>query len=535
MLRTYFGTAEAKALQCGNTLIFALKKLPVIGRHIKDSQYTSGKKKTGFIIAGTVFDILFELMRKLAYVAAFVLLPRLVFSRIMAVGLSGFKLEDCYVYFTLVMTCICGSIIHSFIFNVNERSYIQLKVLRMNPRDYFRGGILVKLIREALTFWAAFTILGMNAFKALYLVIVIIIARFAGEIFNILFFRAFKKSFTQFTGAPVVLMLGSLFMAYFVPYVRGCVPAAYDLVFDTLWIVTMLVVASFFIYYVWNYDGYDMIAAKLYTRDAVDIHNREGEAVPATDAELNHMVVADKDIEVGENSGLTGYEYMNRLFFIRNRRTIINGIVIRVALILAALLVAVVATVMGNSGIVYKVISYSLPVLVFVMYLMSSGVRLCRTMFGHCDVSFLKNGYYRDRDAIITNFIIRLRYMTIIDIIPAGALAGAYVAAGVLADKKGSFTTVMCVCIGILLLSCFFSIYNLLMYYIFQPYNSNVEDKNPVYSVINILMYVGCYFCLGIETTSLWFILGVGLALAVMLAASVTLIVKLAPRTFRIK
>lgn len=49
------------------------------------------------------------------------------FSKITTVGTSGFSTEDCFVFFTLVLTCVVGSIIHSGIFDVNKDSYCTIK------------------------------------------------------------------------------------------------------------------------------------------------------------------------------------------------------------------------------------------------------------------------------------------------------------------------------------------------------------------------------------------------------------------------
>ena len=54
-------------------------------------------------------------------------------------------------------------------------------------------------------------------------------------------------------------------------------------------------------------------------------------------------------------------------FFNRNKSSLLSGIIVRCVIILAVFVVAVVAMSMGRADIVYKVISYSMPVLVFIM------------------------------------------------------------------------------------------------------------------------------------------------------------------------
>lgn len=105
---------------------------------------------------------------------------------------------------------------------------------------YFRVKFIYRLITELLGFWSAFTILGMNYVKAFYLVIIICLSRSVGECINILIFKMTGKRFADHKGAFLLLMLAGLFVAYFVPYVRGCVPAAYIRIFDSIWVAAIL-------------------------------------------------------------------------------------------------------------------------------------------------------------------------------------------------------------------------------------------------------------------------------------------------------
>ena len=57
----------------------------------------------------------------------------------------------------------------------------------------------------------------------------------------------------------------------------------------------------------------------------------------------------------------------------------------------------------------FEAMTQMMPLMVFVMYLESTGARICKAMFFNCDISLLKYGYYREADVILKNFKIRLK------------------------------------------------------------------------------------------------------------------------------
>ena len=510
-----------------NRIAYVLGHFPFIGDKINSAR-SGRREQRAFGIAGVVLRLIWEIIKKAAFVAVFMILPRYVLGRICATGDNGFGLKNCFVYFSVVMVCFCGSINNSAIFDVNEEAYAALREAKCSPYDYFRMVVLRKSITELISFWSVFTIFGMNFFKAFYLTIVIIGSRFAGEAFNILLFRATRKPFSAHKGAGIVLMLVSLFAAYFVPYLRGHVPGAYELIFDTIWLMVILTAFAVLIYYVWNYSGYPKIAARIFRKSALEDESGQEFISEVYDG----PALSAEDIE---EYNLESYKEINREFFARNRSAIAGAIEFRIVFSAAAFAAALIAVLNGYNDAVYKVISYSMSVMVFVMCVFSNSFRLCKAFFYQCDCELLKNESYRRRNDILENFFIRLKYLLVIDLIPAVFLSAAYAAAGMIAGKDGSGHIVAAVCIGIILLSCFFTVFQLGLYYIIQPYKSDIKKGNTVYTVINIGMYIACALFIYIDSTTVFFSFCAGLALAVVTAAAVTLVSQLGYKTFRLK
>ena len=517
-----------------NVLLMILGKLPIFGKKIKKAAAKSDKAKLVLGILSELFIVLFHFALIIAYVFVFMYLPKLILSRYAVGGESGFETHNSITYFTVVLTCFTGSILNPVLFKTTDASYSLLKIFRIRPKTYFRTELLKRLCIELPAYYLAFIIFGLDGFSALYLAIIVSFARFAGETFNILVFRIVGKRFTDYPGTRVIVMLIALFIAYFVPYIRGCVPATHSVLIDPLTLAIIFFVAAIFIYYVWTYDGMKAISARIHTRkefigyaEPVDENKSAVENIELEEEE------AETDIKRYEN--LEGYEYMNRLFFARNRSIVFRGISIKLSVIAVALFVAIVAVVMGNRDIVYKVISYSMPVMFFVVYCMCDMTKLCKNMFYHCDRYVLRDRQICGREIIAKNFFIRLRHVLYINGIPVMTLAIVYAVAGWLAGKEGSLTTVISVCVGIVLLGVFYTVYGLLAYYMFQPYNLSARTSNYIYSSLNILMYIGTYAIIFVDANSLRFTLCIGLAVAVILAGAVALISNIGYKTFKIR
>ncbi len=535
MIKSLRKMYKASFISGANTLISVLGKLPMTGKRVNEETYN--KSKTGFGVANIIFKYLFEFVKKILFVLVFMFVPHMLFAKWMPAGTMGFELENCYVYFGIVLCGFCGSIVKSEVFNNDEHSFGMLKIIHVNPKAYFRMRLLSRVLMEFPSFWLAFSVCGMNFFKAFYLTLVIMLGRFAGETLNILIFRVTHKSFSDIRGTSVFIMLASLILAYFIPYIRGCVPAAYNLVFSTLWLPVILVAGSLFIYYVWNYRSYAVIAVRVYTEKYFEAGDKETFTVKesvkeaAGKAEYNVDIIPS-DVEVSE--------YAGKMFFTQNMKLIKNGIITRILIILGVLLVAVCAAAMDRKDIIYKVISYSMPVMVFIMFAMSRGHIMCRELFYECDYKLMKAGCFTDREFVFQSFINRLKYLMLIDLIPAAFLSLVYLIAGFLAGRTGSAVTIASVCIGIIVLSLIFSVYNIFMYYLCMPFSENEEhvDTNIgsiMYRVINLGMYVGCYFCVFINTTALYFTLAAALVFSVFLAVASTIIAFNGHRTFRLK
>ena len=84
-------------------------------------------------------------------------------------------------------------------------------------------------------------------------------------------------------------------------------------------------------------------------------------------------------------------------------------------------------------------------------------------------------------------------------------------------------------------MSIFFSVHNLVLYYLLQPYNIGMEMKSASFTIASLITYWVCYYISDIEVSSLTFgIIMIAFAIIYSLI-SLILVYKLAPKTFRLR
>ncbi|MGM9972502.1 MAG: hypothetical protein ACI33K_00465 [Clostridiaceae bacterium] len=89
--------------------------------------------------------------------------------------------------------------------------------------------------------------------------------------------------------------------------------------------------------------------------------------------------------------------------------------------------------------------------------------------------------------------------------------------------------------ISILAMSVFFSVHNIVMYYLLQPYNLQLEKKNIAFTIVDYVTYMICWMTIGKEAPTLVFGTVVLVFCTFYVVLALILAYKLAPKTFRIR
>ena len=256
------------------------------------------------------------------------------------------------------------------------------------------------------------------------------------------------------------------------------------------------------------------------------------------DIQVREKDYKNKDLSLAEGSSQKeGYAYLNDTFFKRHRRMVYRPLLIKSAVILVIILAIFIGTeyFAPEAGPEISMVFYEqFTLFVFLMYLLCNTEKITRSMFYNCDLSLLRYGFYKKGDALLKMFSIRLKTIAAYNLIPTTLLA-----AGVtfIMFRYTDLDPVKILPIILMLyaLALFFSVHYLFLYYIFQPFTSAMEIKNPFYSLINIGVYIFSWGIMQIPAPPALFLPIIIVLLIVYTVAALALVYRKAPSTFKIK
>lgn len=524
-----------------NVLLYYVRKLPFVGEKIPYRLYgeTDIKKAIGAI--PVVFSVIGAFVGTFLYFLLMIKLP--------ANWIQGFWEKEgifvdqkaVMVYLFLIFSFLPGSFLVSNLVEGAKKDYVLLHVMRIPAVQYYRSKMVLKGVKDTICFLVPLLWFGFGAESALF-VVSLFFTRYIGHAGILQHYRHSekkgKKVFWKSLGKTFLMFGIILALGY------GVAAAVPRLFFDRYVMAEVVVFLSFTLVgmfcfsKVWKYGGYTIFAKKMVSlKDFLEQDDAVKEA-RAADVQIQDKDISKEELRSRKYEEKEGYDYLNAIFFERHKRIVSRAVKSRIIIILAVGLIGAVALLFVGEQMkqkTFEAMTQMMPVMVFVMYLESTGGRICKAMFFNCDISLLKYGYYREADAILKNFKIRLRKLLMLDAVPAAIICGMILLWTLLCGEILSVWKVIPLMAGSLLLSAFFCLFHLFMYYITQPYTEEKTVKSPIFSVVNALVYFGCYLCLQIQTGSWLFTLGVLAVTIIFIPLSYFCVFRFAPKTFKIR
>lgn len=524
-----------------NVLLYYVRKLPLVGEKIPYRLYgeTDIKKAIGAI--PVVFSVIGAFVGTFLY---FLLMIKLPANWIQGFwGKEGIFVDQkaVMVYLFLIFSFLPGSFLVSNLTEGAKKDYVLLHVMRIPAAQHYRSKMVLKGVKDTICFLVPLLWFGFGAESALF-VVSLFFTRYIGHAGILQHYRHSekkgKKVFWKSLGKTFLMFGIILALGY------GVAAAVPRLFFDRYVMAEVVVFLSFTLVgmfcfsKVWKYGGYTIFAKKMVSlKDFLEQDDAVKEA-RAADVQIQDKDISKEELRSRKYEEKEGYDYLNAIFFERHKRIVSRAVKSRIIIILAVGLIGAVALLFVGEQMkqkTFEAMTQMMPVMVFVMYLESTGGRICKAMFFNCDISLLKYGYYREADAILKNFKIRLRKLLMLDAVPAAIICGMILLWTLLCGEILAVWKVIPLMAGSLLLSAFFCLFHLFMYYITQPYTEEKTVKSPIFSVVNALVYFGCYLCLQIQTGSWLFTLGVLAVTIIFIPLSYFCVFRFAPKTFKIR
>lgn len=509
-----------------NSILYALKQIPGLRRALPDRLYQNRRLK----LLAQILSVLEEIVR--------IFIGKILYFSIMIVGalslyhLAPEQTAPSVLHLVLFLT-IPGTVANTQLFNPAKERYYAIMLLGMNAKEYTLVHYAYFLLKMAFGLFCISLFfclpLGLSAVDCVVLSFYVVGAKAAVASRRLKNYERYGRVPNENNLSRLEWLGIGLFLAVsYVPLLWGLsVPKELSL-------AVMLLIAGaglFFAPEILSFPSYRALYKELYSNATVIF---DPSVLRKVQQQANEKLIsADTRIQ----SKKTGLAYLNDLFVQRHRKILWKSawrITIGLLVFFAGSLLALLFYPELRTGIRTYLLNH-LPAAVFLMYTINRGQGFARALFYNCDHSMLTYSFYKQPEAILALFRLRLREIIKINFLPAIAVGAGLDALLLAAGSTGRSWDYAVVPLSMIGLSIFFSVHYLVLYYLLQPYTVGTEMKSGLYVLFHIITYACCYGSIYLNMPLLLFCGGITLFCLVYYFVASALVFHFAPKTFRLR
>ncbi|OFJ73014.1 hypothetical protein HMPREF2852_04080 [Anaerococcus sp. HMSC065G05] len=290
-----------------------------------------------------------------------------------------------------------------------------------------------------------------------------------------------------------------------------------------------LILFPFTVKYFKNFKGYDKIIEKTINVYKIAVKD-------AKNIQDGVVKIENKDINKKENIKGEGFVYLNKIFFKRHKRHLLKPTLIKTGIFfvlgICGFFLLSRLTIKGNE--VYKILIYAIPIISYILFKQD---KILMAFYKNCDSSLLYYNFYREDKNLLKMFWLRFNSIFKLMAIPMGAMFIIYIGIAIKYLTKTNYNLSLPI-FYILLNAIFFTVLPLFQYYIIQPFDKEGKQKSLVLVLMNIFLYY--IFILGLPALAtkigeIKFMLIISIFMVAFVGLASFLIYKFAPKTFKIK
>ena len=502
-----------------NSFIYSIKHLPIFKDLFPDnSLYKSKKLKAVIRILGILLSSARVILYKILYFWTIYMIASYLTPKNITTGIL-------HIYF--IFTTL-GIIINNKILTTNTKKYFSIVLFNMDAKNFMKANFwsdrIINFILHSICLW--FLIKSPSIF---IFTIFMFLGRFLGERINLLYYKKYKMpiiyNYTIYW-AVLFLSLGACLL----PLIDTQVSKEVVLVIDMI----MIPIAIVCYYGLVKIDNYKLIYKRMNTKVAALNSNQSKDYSRQAIVDIKEK---DKKIDEKKLKGKKGYDLFNTIFFERHKEILLRSA--KWFATISFIVIIAILILMNTSPTLQKNINNfllnNISWFVIVMYFINRGAIITQAMFYNCDHSMLTFNFYRNPKVILNVFKTRLLTVSKVNLIPAVVIA---IGLPILLYISGGTTNILdyiSIPIFIIVLSIFFSIHYLVIYYLFQPYDKNMKMKSITYSIISAMTYIISYSLTDFRMSTTMFSILAIIATVTYSIIALVLVYKKSPQTFKIK
>ncbi len=505
-----------------NSFIYTLKKTPIIKNIISDNIYS----KKGFKIFTKILALLCTTVRFIVSKFSYYLIIFMIFNAL------KFNNNNYFIHLVFVFTII-GMFINTNILNTSRKKYISIILFKMDSKKFIISSYIYQaifnLVLNIFLLSIFFIILNLPLYMVIVISLFILFSKTIGESLNI---KYYKKNNIRISDDKFICIL-----VLVVGVILSLLPIFNIYFNNNIIIISTLISIIFGIYsylYISKVDNYKEIYKK------VNSYNIAMNSKYQSDYSIQSYIDIknkDKIIDNKKIKNKKGYDLFNTIFFERHKTILSRSSNINIVLIIVLFIVTILSIyeVPNIKSNINHFLMNNLGFFVLVMYFINRGNSITKSMYFNCDHAMLTFNFYREKNVILSLFKKRLIKMIEINIKPA-LLLGIFIPIIIfLTGGANYFYDYINIFIYIVSLSVFFSVHYLVIYYLMQPYNSDMKIVNNNYNIILFLTYFIAYQFTMLNLSSTIFTIMMIIFTIIYVNIALILIYKKAPKTFKLK
>ncbi len=557
-----------------NGLVYALKKLPLIGKHLPDRLYglTALKiiywvfhiiKEVSMLFIGKIFGL------GMIYLIALFLKNEYI-GHEMAEGISGPNLFASFALFMFIIYTLFGLLLNTRLFKCTTEKEYLVFMLRMNPRTLNNSLFIFDLGKLVIGYLIAGIVAiigGAPVWLWLGIPVLAVCIKLFGAGALAAFYKSKSKRNKLLKGSTWGLIVRLLFVFMLLPVFMVLVINGYYVPLQYM----LIVAAVFVLLGVWGFfelAGFDANLHRRALRDNIVRKEIEHYREPVNTKQFKRLkatgtVKGDKK----------GFEYLNALFVRRHRTMLVLKAVIFTIVVLLIIGLILFGFIYGygrrfgaentwtmlfnnfinfitgrgyadalqpvddNAATLFfrECASKQMLLMLIPLTIADISFKATQAMYINCDNSLMTFSFFKQREKIMKLFDIRLKQLIRINIWPA--LACGLFAVLILFNTGGQdypFQYLLTFMVPVLI-SVINSVTWLALYYLFQPFTTTVNVKGGAYKVARIIIsFISGFICwVPLNTAILAGVLTVYALVYVLVMRA--LVKKFAPKTWKLK
>ena len=521
-----------------NSILDAIRHLPLIGKHISEKIYGIRVLKILALILSVNIEIIKAFWKPVLWFGAL-----FVATQMIGQGYPDFKGT---IFLTGFIWMLIVSSVFYNIFNITTETKYTVFIMGMDAKEYIKARLLYKIFALLLGYILFGIPTALLAGVKWYLALLIPLSGIgvkAGVVaYRMLVYSARVTIGKKSKKGRSVTVGGNETLSAMLMIVLGIagIAASIYIVYNGYSLpvfIAHLVAAAL------NVPGFLIINAfsgGIY-RTALFAEQEKNERI-----QIKTKKAKKKEVKIGKaeeiRTGAKGFKYLNELFFKRHANAFAGRLVVS---IVAMLLITALAGLLlyyevvrhgvtGDSVVRYVVARHP-GVFPLTVFLVNIGASICRAMYANCDSAFLMYGFYKTPKALLKMFRIRMGAIVRYNIVPPVILAVFSVFTLAFTGGEDYPLQYLFTAAQIFVFSVLSSVRHLALYYILQPYNSDYLVKSKLYGLLSFIVGTILFVLVFIPVNALVLTVVGLILLTVYLIVSQSLVYKFGPKTFRVK